>query len=47
MAQFCTECMPKYIGTKKALGNKLWSVWWNHDEGICEGCVNEYLKKKR
>lgn len=38
MAQFCSKCMPKYIGTKEGLGEELYNAWWNGDKGICEGC---------
>lgn len=42
MAQFCKDCIKKYIGNKK---NKNYDEWLVKDYGLCEGCGYEYLNK--
>jgi len=43
MAEFCEKCLRKYMG----LEPKSHPEWLVSNDGICEGCGYEYLKKKK
>jgi len=45
MAEFCKYCLEREMGIK--LTDKLSKGWLVKNNGICEGCGYEYLKKEK